>query len=135
MQQYEIQLPERGYQRTPPYTGYIEIEPLSMPGYGERRKPMEKEIPTTYRFPTTHRLPGGMNELEMLLSSGDKAPSPFLPFFPTSTGLGISLPHYEPEIKDTHETFKIDRYDNIYGTHTTITIGDKKKNLPWDWNE
>jgi len=43
-----------------------------MPGYGERRKPMEKEIPTTYRFPTTHRLPGGMNELEMLLSSGGR---------------------------------------------------------------
>lgn len=56
------------------------------------------------------------------------------PFFPTSTGLGITikLPDLDLPIKDIHETFKIDRYDNIYGGHTSITgANNKKKRFDW----
>ncbi len=45
---------------------------------------------------------------------------PLTPFFPTSTGFGINLPKIDG-IKDYHETFKIDRYDNLYGGHSSIT--------------
>src|SRR3989338_3012724 len=30
-------------------------------------------------------------------------------------------------LKDLHDTYKIDRYDNIYGGHTTATSQDNKK--------
>ncbi|MDI6737405.1 MAG: hypothetical protein QME12_02705 [Nanoarchaeota archaeon] len=34
---------------------------------------------------------------------------------------------------DVHDTFKIDRYDNIYGGHTTLNIpGYGKLRLPWE---
>ncbi|MFA5887204.1 MAG: hypothetical protein WC852_00650 [Candidatus Nanoarchaeia archaeon] len=34
---------------------------------------------------------------------------------------------------DVHDTFKIDRYDNIYGGHTTLDIpGYEKLHLPWE---
>ncbi len=56
------------------------------------------------------------------------------PFFPTNTGLGITikLPDLDLPLKDIHETFKIDRYDNIYGGHTSIT-GTNKKKKRFDW--
>jgi len=55
------------------------------------------------------------------------------PFFPTSTGFGIKidLPRL-PDIRDYHETFKIDRYDNIYGGHSSITGNKKKKSFWWE---
>ncbi len=61
-------------------------------------------------------------------------PKPFnpKPFFPTSTGFGISIPKPLKEIDDYHETFKIDRYDNLYGGHSTITIGGKKIRIDHD---
>jgi hypothetical protein len=55
------------------------------------------------------------------------------PFFPTSTGFGISLPRPLDFIKDYHETFKIDRYGNLYGGHSSITVDDQKKRV--DHNE
>lgn len=34
---------------------------------------------------------------------------------------------------DIHDTFKIDRYDNLYGGHTSIKIpGYKPFRLPWE---
>lgn len=128
MQEYEIRFPERGTQRTPPYTGYIDHEPLKLPGYGERRKPLEKEVPTAYRFPNgisrlESELENTLNETGFWLSSGD---NPLKPFFPTSTGFGISINPPLPEIREYHETFKIDRYDNFYGGHSSITIGKRK---------
>ncbi len=54
-------------------------------------------------------------------------PKPMTPFFPTSTGFGIIIPNPLDEIKDYHETFKIDRYDNLYGGHSSITpVGGTK---------
>lgn len=62
-----------------------------------------------------------------VLYSFDPPPKPFEPFFPTSTGFGINVRLPLDEIKDYHETFKIDRYDNPYGGHSSITPteGDK----------
>ncbi len=48
-------------------------------------------------------------------------PKPLTPFFPTNTGIGVSIPSPLDQIKDYHETFKIDRYDNPYGGHSSIT--------------
>lgn len=32
-----------------------------------------------------------------------------------------------------HDTFKFDRYDNIYGGHTTLDLGNNQKiHMPWD---
>lgn len=37
---------------------------------------------------------------------------------------------------DVHETFKLDRYGNIYGGHTTIRLpGDFKKRFSWEDDE
>jgi hypothetical protein len=47
-------------------------------------------------------------------------------FFPTNTGLSIK--HNVPDV-DMHDTYKYDRYDNLYGGHTSIHIGDKRKTL------
>lgn len=63
----------------------------------------------------------------LLLYWYDKHPKkkkPFEPYFPTDTGFGIYHPKKKinPIIKDIHDTFKIDRYDNIYGGHTTAYI-------------
>ena len=33
---------------------------------------------------------------------------------------------------DTHESFKIDRYDNSYGGHTTVRDKDKKVSINWN---
>lgn len=34
-----------------------------------------------------------------------------------------------------HDTFKVDRYDNIYGGHTTYDLGNNQKvHMPWDIN-
>ncbi|MEW5896337.1 MAG: hypothetical protein AB1668_01475 [Nanoarchaeota archaeon] len=51
----------------------------------------------------------------------------FSPYFPTSTGFGVSVP--VKGIDDYLETFKIDRYDNLFGGHSSITIGGKKKRI------
>ena len=48
------------------------------------------------------------------------------PFFETTTGFGIIVPPPSESIADYHETFKVDRYDNLYGGHSSITI-DKVK--------
>jgi hypothetical protein len=53
---------------------------------------------------------------------------PLDPFFPTSTGFGVSV-RGVPGVDDYHETFKQDRYDNLYGGHSSITIGGKKKSI------
>ena len=47
---------------------------------------------------------------------------------------GFVIPHPPidglPEIKDYHDTYKIDRYDNPYGGHTTFNIpGFPKKRI------
>ena len=54
-------------------------------------------------------------------------------FFPTTTGVGIHVPKPVSEIINYHETFKIDRYDNLYGGHSSITIDGKKKRI--DYND
>jgi len=51
------------------------------------------------------------------------------PFFPTNTGFGIKVPKPLKQIDDYHETFKIDRYGNLYGGHSSITIDGKKKRI------
>ena len=48
-------------------------------------------------------------------------------FFETSTGFGVSVP--VKGINDYHETFKTDRYDNLYGGHSSITSEGKKKRI------
>ncbi|MFH0752338.1 MAG: hypothetical protein V1914_01945, partial [archaeon] len=53
-------------------------------------------------------------------------------FFPTSTGVGVTITIPSLPLKDLHETFKIDRYDNIYGGHTSITsLNNTKKRFNW----
>ena len=33
-----------------------------------------------------------------------------------------------------HDTFKVDRYDNIYGGHTTLDLGNNQKvHMPWNY--
>ena len=50
------------------------------------------------------------------------------PFFPTSTGFGVNVNNpYPVEFKDYHETFKVDRYDNLYNGHSTITPKEGEK--------
>ena len=50
-------------------------------------------------------------------------------FFPTSTGLGISYKNLLPK-GDIHDTFKVDRYDNLYSGHSTLQLPkDKHKKL------
>jgi len=52
-------------------------------------------------------------------------------FFPTTTGFGINGPKIDG-IDDYHETFKVDRYDNLYKAHSTFSIGKKKKSIFYD---
>ena len=59
--------------------------------------------------------------------------TPLRPFFPTNTGFGINVSKPPDIIKDYHETFKIDRYDNLYGGHSSITpIGGNKLRIDHD---
>ncbi|MEA3378976.1 MAG: hypothetical protein U9Q69_05070 [Nanoarchaeota archaeon] len=68
-----------------------------------------------------------------VLYSFDSA-KPLAPFFPTSTGFGIQTPNIG--IPDFHDTFKQDRYDNLYGGHSTIRgPGGHGYNLPFDPNQ
>jgi hypothetical protein len=57
-------------------------------------------------------------------------PKPFEPMIiPTDSGFIVPLPPI-PGIRDYHDTFKIDRYDNPYGGHTTFDInGFPKKRI------
>lgn len=52
---------------------------------------------------------------------------------PTSTGFVLPLPVPSGlPLRDLHETFKIDRYNNTYNNHTTITHNNNQKNrLYW----
>ncbi len=52
---------------------------------------------------------------------------------PTSQPNEFVLPTYDiPEGGQTRETFKIDRYGNLYNAHTTIEIpGKKKDHIKW----
>ncbi|MBU0459864.1 MAG: hypothetical protein KKH52_00545 [Nanoarchaeota archaeon] len=52
----------------------------------------------------------------------------FSPFLETNTGIGVTIPPISG-ISDYHETFKTDRYDNLYGGHSSITISGKKKSI------
>ena len=55
----------------------------------------------------------------------------------TDYGLHYSNRNYGQFSTDgyIHDTFKIDRYDNIYGGHTTIDLGNNVKyHLPWSTN-
>ena len=60
-------------------------------------------------------------------------PKPFNPIIaPTPTGFVVPHPPIPgiPEIRDYHDTYKIDRYDNPYGGHTTFDIpGFPKKRI------
>ncbi|MBU4284305.1 MAG: hypothetical protein KJ968_04290 [Nanoarchaeota archaeon] len=58
---------------------------------------------------------------------------PINPFFPTATGFGINIPKPLKGINDYHETFKLDRYDNLYNGHSSVTINGIKIRL--DHNE
>ncbi len=128
---YEIQFPSRDTQRTPPYTGYIEIEPLSCPEYGRREKPFRKEEPTSYR------LPGAKPSLDVMLESnfgfflsGDFKPiNPFL-----GGGLTLRID------KSSRNTFILDEklgngevkniyihHDNGFGRIEEISINPEKK--------
>lgn len=62
------------------------------------------------------------------LYTGPASPKPFTPkpFFPTSTGFGITMPPPLPGLEDYHETFKVDRYENLYAGHSSITINGRK---------
>ena len=51
------------------------------------------------------------------------------PFFETSTGFGVIVPTPLEIIDDYHETFKVDRYNNLYGGHSSITINKVKKRI------
>lgn len=53
--------------------------------------------------------------------------------FPTSTGFGIGYKGLLPD-NDYHETHKVDRYDNLYGSHGTIigTLGKHKRIIDFD---
>lgn len=57
-------------------------------------------------------------------------PKPFEPMIiPTDSGFIMPLPSI-PGIRDYHDAFKIDRYDNPYGGHTTFDIpGFPKKRI------
>ena len=59
-------------------------------------------------------------------------PPPFKPI-PTSQPNQHSIPTYNiPGGGQIHETFKIDRYGNLYDSHTTVEIpGGKKSHIPW----
>jgi hypothetical protein len=72
-------------------------------------------------------------------------------FFPTSTGFGIGYKDlippepapnffekndiergsklFEPKTINFHDTFKTDRYDNLYGGHSTVNTPSWKKRL------
>jgi len=59
-------------------------------------------------------------------------PKPFEPkIVPTNNGIVIPHPSItDIPIKDWHDTYKIDRYDNPYGGHTTLDIsGFPKKRI------
>jgi len=61
-----------------------------------------------------------VGDLESLGVSALYTPKPG--FIPLSEG-GISIPYGNlniPELKDLHDTFKVDRYGNLYGGHTTF---------------
>ena len=48
-------------------------------------------------------------------------------FFPTSQ------PNQFATGGNLHDTFKVDRYGNLYDTHTTIDLGNNQKiHMPWD---
>lgn len=66
---------------------------------------------------------------------GVRMPAPLHPPFP-EPGPGI-YPTSQPNQFSTggglHETFKVDRYQNLYDGHTTVRIpGGQKINMPWD---
>ena len=46
---------------------------------------------------------------------------------PSSQGIVIPTPISLPAVKDVHETYKFDRYENLYGGHTTLTTDSNKK--------
>ena len=66
-------------------------------------------------------------------------PKPFKPIIqPTPTGFVVPHPPIPglPDIRDYHDTYKIDRYYNPYGGHTTFDIpGFPKKRIDHenDW--
>jgi len=60
-------------------------------------------------------------------------PPTFEPF-PTSQPSQFTLPTFNiPGGGQIHETFKVDRYGNLFDEHTTIELpGMKKVHMPWE---
>lgn len=119
---YEIQFPSRDTQRTPPYTGYIEIEPLKCPEYGGREKPLWNESPTALRLPAIN------NTLEMLLMGYDfgngikgSKKTIYLPL-DKDDNYDIGITHHENGLG------KLKIYDREQDTSFNVPIGDL--NLP-----
>ena len=61
-----------------------------------------------------------VGDLESLSASALYTPKP--DFKPLAGG-GFTIPYGNlgiPELRDLHDTFKVDRYGNLYGGHTTF---------------
>lgn len=59
-------------------------------------------------------------------------PGEFPKIVPTDTGVVIPHPTI-PEVPDLHDSYKIDRYDNLYKGHTTVNLpGDGKIRIDHD---
>jgi hypothetical protein len=84
---------------------------------------------TIYEIDCRHNIEG-FDCVGCLAEKNRDAHNPNSRFFPTSQGFGVTHDNAMPkEFGVIHDTFKLDRYDNLYDSHTTYQKGSNSKRI------